>query len=79
MKKYKSVTIEKLDVDKVICNCCGKEIKIDKFGEIEDYITIKKSWGYNSNFDGEEHEIDICNDCYQKWIEKFEINPNKNM
>lgn len=71
MKRYKTVIIEKSQLDTVICNCCGKEISKDQYGQLEDYITIKKTWGYNSAFDGQVHEYDICNSCYKTWIEMF--------
>ncbi|WP_105616628.1 hypothetical protein [Vallitalea okinawensis] len=71
MKKYKTIVIKKTEVDSVICNCCGREINKDQYGLMEDYITIKKTWGYNSAFDGQSHELDVCNDCYEKWIKSF--------
>lgn len=77
MKKYKTIVIEKTELDKVICNCCGEEIKKDKYGIMEDYITIKKTWSYNSSFDGQDHEFDVCNRCYEKWMKSFQINVDK--
>lgn len=77
MREYKTVTVEKLKINKVYCNCCGQEIKTNKHGITEEHITIKKRWGYDSNFDGEEHDIDICCTCYKKWIETFTIKPTK--
>lgn len=71
MKKYKTVIVEKNQVERVICNCCGQDIKKDRFGQLEDYVTIKKNWGYNSAFDGQVHDYDICNECYRDWINKF--------
>jgi ribosomal-protein-alanine N-acetyltransferase len=54
-------------IDKTVCNCCGKEI-VD-----EEYIHINQSFGYWSNHDGEIHNMDICQECYEKFISTFKI------
>jgi hypothetical protein len=44
-------------------------------GYLEDHVSLSKTWGYFSPFDGEAHNIDLCVDCYQGWISHFEIPP----
>lgn len=56
MKKYK-----------VICDLCKKQIDENEV-ESDDYVHIEKEFGYWSGFDGEHHSIDICCDCYEKYI-----------
>lgn len=73
MKLYKSENIIIEKVDKVQCNCCGKDIATDKFGYTSDYLSVEKKWGYGSIFDNEIHNFDICEDCYKKMISKFKI------
>lgn len=53
-------------VVRIVCDCCGKEIK-----EQEDHLRIEKTWGYFSRKDGEHHQWDICEDCYDKWTAGF--------
>ena len=75
MKKFVNTTVEKLEIDEVICNMCGQRIEKDKFNQFEEYIHFVKKWGYNSKFDGEDHEIDFCQSCYEKLINQLKIKP----
>lgn len=60
---------------KIFCNRCSKEICIEEYIEKADYLKIEKNWGYFSNKDGICHKMNICEDCYDKIIEEFEIPP----
>ena len=64
---------EKKEVEKIICNKCGKEILVKNGISEEDVLSIQKRWGYFSNKDNEVHEIDLCEECYDKWIATFAI------
>ena len=61
--------------DRVICNICGHEIPKDRFGYFQDYVHIDKTWGYNSDKDGENVCIDICQDCFDKIISSCKLKP----
>lgn len=62
---------------KIICNQCGKEIKTATEFQ-KDFLEIKKQWGYFSNGkDGQLHEITLCEDCYDEWIQGFFVPPVK--
>ncbi len=74
VKIYKKRFIERKKVKYVICNKCGKSINLKKY---EDFLDIVKTWGYNSNFDNETHEIDICQDCYELYVCELKIKPKK--
>jgi hypothetical protein len=57
------------------CDCCGKTIEYSdgtlKSFEADNFISIRKSFGYGSDIgDEEEISIDICEQCF---IEKFGI------
>lgn len=55
----------------MVCNCCGKEIK-----KIEqDYLYVKKQWGYFSEKDGSVFEIRMCEPCFDAWIRQFAVAP----
>ena len=75
MKVLKNEMVENKITEKIFCNICGKETKKDKFGYYEDYVDISKVWGYNSNKDGQETRIDICEECFDKIIENCKIKP----
>lgn len=73
MKIYKNeITVVK-KIDTIKCNCCGNEITTDGQGYTSDYLSVSKRWGYNSDFDNQEHSFDICQDCYKKLIATFKI------
>ena len=68
----------KKEVEKIICNKCGKEILVKNGISEEDVLSIQKRWGYFSDKDNEVHEIDLCEECYDKWIATFAIPIEKN-
>lgn len=53
--------------EKIICNGCGKEIGT------EDYLAVKKSWGYFSKKDTVIQEFDLCEECVEKMVKGFKI------
>lgn len=60
---------------RILCNSCGKEIRHleGEKKQVEDYISVDKTWGYFSNKDGETHHLDLCETCYDRWIHMFQI------
>lgn len=54
-----------------VCNKCGKEIKKQNQVYMEDFVEINKEWGYFSQKDGERHQIIMCEECYNDWIDQF--------
>ncbi|WP_304509207.1 hypothetical protein [Anaerotignum sp.] len=73
MREYEKNVQESQVVTKVICNCCGKEIPLVREGLWEEYFHAEKSWGYLSNQDGRQDSFDLCQECYEKMIESFEM------
>ena len=39
----------------------------------EGILSVEKCWGYFSEKDGEIHELDLCEECYNKLIKQFKI------
>lgn len=71
MKEY---TIIKTDtVDKMYCNCCGKEIRVENGIAQEGVLSVRHSWGYFSEKDGQVHEFDLCEECYERITSGFKI------
>ena len=71
MRQYKMQ--EKKEVDKIICNKCGKEILVENGVAEADVLSVQKRWGYFSNKDNDVHEFDLCEECYDKWVASFAI------
>ena len=75
MKTHSYKKVYRLIVDGVICNCCGRKIDTQD----EDYIEIDHEFGYLARAfnDGEEHQADVCESCYKKWVDTFKIPPSE--
>lgn len=55
----------------MVCNCCGKKIAETQ----QDYLYVKKQWGYFSDKDGSVFEMRICESCFDAWIWQFAVAP----
>ncbi|MBQ8804549.1 MAG: hypothetical protein IJZ53_13040 [Tyzzerella sp.] len=64
---------EMREVNKIICNKCGKEIVVERGVPKQDVFSVEKRWGYFSGKDNEVHSFDICEACYDEWIAAFSI------
>lgn len=51
------------DWEDVLCDKCGKTCR-DSIGMNHEYAEIKVHWGYGSKKDGEHHEGQVCETCY---------------
>ena len=67
-KKYRP----KYEVTKILCNNCGHRTD---FRILKEHVSVEVSWGYYSKKDGEKHEFDLCESCYDKMIENFKHKP----
>lgn len=57
----------------VTCNMCGKKMAVKKGIVLEGLFSANIDWGYFSEKDGEVHQIDICENCYDEWISTFKV------
>ena len=73
MKIFSDEIITQKLLTDVKCNLCGKQLKKDDFGYIEDHLSVNKTWGYGQPSDGETHDFDLCYDCYEDLISRFKI------
>ena len=57
----------------MICNKCGK--KVVSYADVlkEEFCEVKKEWGYFSKKDMEVHKFNLCESCYDRLIEGFEV------
>lgn len=58
---------------KVVCNQCGRELKLEEGYLREGCYEGQQVFGYFSRKDGLRHKFDLCEECYDKWISGFII------
>ena len=62
-----------MEKQNVICNRCGKEFESVDGILHEDGLFVKKEWGYFSGKDLKVHSFNLCEACYERLLEEFEI------
>ena len=73
MRQYKLEQRVTDELEKIICNKCGKEIEVIQGIAQEDYLAVKKRWGYFSDKDNQEDTFDLCEDCYDELVASFKF------
>lgn len=68
----KEVVKKIIEVDKVLCNKCGREIGKDNY---ESYISLHTTFGFGSPRDGDEIHLHLCNECMEEFANSCKINP----
>ncbi|AXN29633.1 hypothetical protein CP913_13820 [Pseudomonas aeruginosa] len=53
-------------VSDVLCDVCGESTRIEGYGL--QFGTLRASWGYGSNHDGERYEVHLCEGCFFRTI-----------
>lgn len=69
MRKYNAQ--DKLE--KVQCNLCKKELKLEDGIVKEGCYHADYAWGYFSRKDGVQHQFDICEECYDRFVKGFSV------
>ena len=64
---------ETKEIDKIICNRCGRSIPVIQGVPREDVLEVSKRWGYFSEKDNRLDEFDLCEQCYDEIISEFKI------
>ena len=75
MRKYENQ--KERQVQEILCNCCGRKIRIEKGMVMEGVFYGQVQWGYFSKKDGESHSFDLCEACYDRLTAGFKIPPEK--
>lgn len=73
MRQYREELKETREIQKIICNKCGKEIPVVKGVPAEDYLEVEKRWGYHSEKDNQVDRFDLCEECYDELVKSFKI------
>ena len=55
------------------CNKCGKQLKIENNIPREDFLKIRKEWGFFSRKDGKTEEFLLCENCVEMLTREFII------
>lgn len=83
MKDFEEITVKvkKKMITSVTCNKCGKSEKLigpiyEREVDAEAFPTVRMSFGYGSNFDGEIWEFELCEDCLVEFTKAFKHPPN---
>lgn len=63
--------------EKIICNCCGRELSAADGMLREGCFFADCRFGYFSRRDGVRHTWELCEDCYDKIIKTFVIPPRE--
>ncbi|MGN0403240.1 MAG: hypothetical protein ACI4HQ_13410 [Acetatifactor sp.] len=60
-------------LQKVVCNRCGRELKVEGGILKEGCFSAEYSFGYFSKKDGIKNCFDLCEECYDAMISQFKI------
>ena len=60
-------------LETVICNCCGRELRVEQGILKEGACHLETGWGYFSGKDMERHSFDLCEACYDKIVSEFTL------
>ena len=71
MRKYEDGQDKKLM--KVVCNKCGRSLKVENGYLREFCFSADTVFGYFSQKDGMEHHFDLCEDCYDNLTSQFTV------
>lgn len=57
----------------VVCNQCGRALKVEGGILKEGCFSADYLFGYFSKKDGVRNRFDLCEDCYEKIVSQFKI------
>lgn len=59
----------------LMCNSCGRGLQRSNGIYREDFVEIRKKWGYFSSKDTENHTLIFCESCYDRLIKRLVLPP----
>lgn len=60
-------------LQKVVCNQCGRELKVEGGILKEGCFSADYLFGYFSSKDGVRNRFDLCEECYKKIVSQFKV------
>lgn len=76
IEKKEQKTIEVTKTLDIVCNKCGKSLRIDDYGCFAGG-EVRVDFGYGSLKDGDTEKFEICDDCYDELISTFKHSPKR--
>lgn len=70
MRRYQEQTNE---LKQVVCNCCGRALKVEHGMVKEGACHLETEFGYFSGKDMEIHSFDLCEACYDRITAGFAV------
>lgn len=67
MKTYKKKTVKV--IDNIYCDSCGETCTMDEPVIEHEYAELSATWGYFSNQDGSQYDIQLCEKCFNEVID----------
>ena len=74
MRKWKQ---NETVLQSVVCNRCGKQLKVENGVLKEGCLQVCQTFGYFSTMDGIKVRFDLCEACYQELKKSFLIAPQE--
>ncbi len=71
MRIYTNKEVQDLQLEQVICNQCGKELKVEDGILKEGCFCAEHAFDYFSEKDGYIYSLDLCEKCFDAWIKGF--------
>ena len=71
MREYKKEETKVLE--RIVCNGCGKVIAVKHGMPMEGVLEVRQVWEYMSGKDGRMDSFDLCEECYARMTEQFQI------
>lgn len=62
-------------MSEIRCNMCGRKIIFGEKHDKEDYLLIRKEWGYFSHKDGKRYTIRMCEECFDRFVDDCVVSP----
>ncbi len=66
MKTYKKKTVKVLD--QIHCDICGESCTTTEPCIEHEYAKLEATWGYFSNQDGNQYDIEMCENCFNELL-----------
>ncbi len=61
------------ELTEAYCNKCKKSLRIENGIIKEGCFCVDSVWGYFSKKDGQRHQFDLCEECYDVMTKEFAI------
>ncbi len=73
MRQYHTTVKKTKEIDKIICNRCGRSIPVIQGVPREDVLESIQALGLFLGKDNRLDEFDLCEQCYDEIISEFKI------